>query len=289
MPDNNSRYDLSDRLIHFFRNLDLEHDDAPAWPEDLGYASIHETYQLRPHFLLRHAIRLGRLYATWSVRKGRRTIYGRRPAVCFTEMPIAAFVEAGRIRAAAGQAMSPYGLAFPKAAAFQAGSRPVIYGLSSPVSAQGGEDDTPRLLPETALPAAEQYRYVAYNPTFSTLDWSHEREWRWPLDGKPWSDPDGLPPNFSHDLPGLDLDQPALAGIGVIVATPIEANRVVYDVLTKVDRGDIAQHHYQFVLAHEAIDNWQGLRDRGTLTRSLRTTSSICVIAFSKLRQRRPR
>ncbi len=265
MPDNNSRYDLSDRLIHFFRNIDLSVADAPAWPEDLSHASIAEDEHLKPQFLLRHAIRLGRLYATWSVRKGRRTIHGLRPAVCFTEMPISAFIEAARIREAAGQAMSPYALVFPKAAAFSVGARPVIYALSGNAYADGGTGDTPRLLSADVLPLDEQYRYVAFNPTKGSLDWSHEREWRWKLPTEPWQSEDGGPPIYSDDLPGLNLDEPSLKGLGIIVKTAAEAEQVVYDVLTKADRGDIAPDHYTFVLAHETIQDWDTLRDSGAL------------------------
>lgn len=266
MTDNNDRYDLSDRLIHFFREVDLASADAPPWPEDTGYASVHEDEVLQPAFLLRHAIRMGRLYATWSVRKGRRTIHGRRPAVCFTEMPVAAFIEAGRARQAAGQAMSPYGIVFPKAGAFAVGARPVIYGLSSDAYACGGEEDSPRLLPADVLPLSEQYRYVAFNPMHGKLDWSHEREWRWRLNSKPWiGEGGGVPPMDSDELPGLNLDDPRLRGLGVIVATAAEGRQVVHDVLTKVDRGDIDEDHYAFVLAHETIANWQDLRERNAL------------------------
>jgi hypothetical protein len=50
-----------------------------------------------------------------------------------------------------------------------------------------------------SLPASEQYRYVAYNPAHGGLDWSHEREWRWPLEGEPWED-DGSPPGEADEL-----------------------------------------------------------------------------------------
>ncbi|RBO90913.1 DUF4427 domain-containing protein [Pseudochrobactrum asaccharolyticum] len=262
---NNDRYDLSDRLIHFFRPLDLETTNAPVWPECTGYASVTETSLLRPQFLLRHAIRMGRLYATWSIRNNRRTVHGMRPAVCFTEMPIPAFIQAALTRAAVGEAISPYAIVFPKEAVFSAGARPVIYGLSSSASASGGTNDTPRLFDKVALPLAEQYRYVAYNPTTGKLDWSHEREWRWPLDVEPLTDLDGVPPDHSDSIPGLELDSPSMAGLGVVVATAAEAKQIVYDVLTKVDRGAIGQRHYQFVLAHETITNWTGLRDRDQL------------------------
>lgn len=265
MVINNNRYDLSDRLIHFFRRVDLAGDTAPAWPEDPGYASISESEVLQPAFLLRHAIRMGRLYATWSIRKGRRTIHGKRPAVCFTEMPIAAFIEAGRFREAKGQAMSPYGLVFPKAAAFRTGARPVIYGLTGDATAKGGEEGVPRLLKPGVLPLEEQYRYVAFDPSKSNLDWSHEREWRWRLPVKPWSDKNGIPPAGSEVIPGYDLDDPRLAGLGVIVASAAEADRVVFDILTKVDRGDISPEHYAFVIAHEEVDDWESLKARDAL------------------------
>lgn len=262
---NNDRYDLSERLIHFFRTVDRESSDAPVWPEDLGYGSIDEEPILQPNFLLRHAIRMGRLFATWSVRNGRRTIHGLRPAVCFTDMPIPAFIEAGRQRAALGQAMSPYGLVFPKPAAFRLGTRPVIYSLTQEAHAHGGENDTPRVFDEAALPLQEQYRYVAYDPSLGWLDWSHEREWRWRSPADAWTDEDGGPPMHSDDLPGLNLDDDRLKGLGVIVATALEARLVVHDILTKVDRNDIAEDHYAFVLAHETIDDWVDLRERGTL------------------------
>jgi hypothetical protein len=269
MLNNNNRYDLSDRLIHFFREVDLESASAPTWPEDTSHASISESTVLRPIFLLRHAIRLGRVYATWSIRNDRRTIHGHRPAVCFTEMPIAAFIEAGRARAAAGQAMSAYGLVFPKAAIFSEGARPVIYGLSTNATATGGQQGVPRLLPPSALPLDEQYRYVAFNPATGNLDWSHEREWRWPLTEDPWDDADGDPPTTSDELPGLELDNPALEGLGVIVETAGEAKQVIHDILTKVDRGDMSQRQYAFVIAHGTITDWNQLRDRGDLEQAI--------------------
>lgn len=268
MSQNNYRYDLSDRLIHFFRGVRLDDESAPLFPENLGYASIHEDAKLTPQFLLRHAIRMGRLYATWSIRNGRRTVYGNRPAICFTEMPIPAFIEAGRLRQAQGQAMSPYGIVFPKATGFAVGARPVIYGLSGSAYSTGGQG-TPRLLDRTVLPLDEQYRYVAYDATKGKLDWSHEREWRWPLKGKPYDDSDGSPPSESTDLPGLDLDNPALEGLGVIVSAQREADEIAYDILTKVDRGDVSQSHYEFVLAHATITNWDDLRERGLLDEAI--------------------
>lgn len=112
---NTARYDLSDYLIHFFREIDQEHAHTPSFLESWGFHSIENFDEpFSPFFMLRNAIRHGRLWASWAVRDGRRTIYGNAPVVCFTEMPIAAYVEAGTHRASRGEAMSPFGLVFPK-------------------------------------------------------------------------------------------------------------------------------------------------------------------------------
>lgn len=258
---NNRRYDLSNRLIHFFRDLDLSSSDAPATPEHWGHSSIPEDVDMPAFFLLRHCIRQGRMWATWSYRGNARTIYGPRAAVCFTDMPIPAFIETSRTRWERGQAIAPYALVLPKPAMFDAGARPVIYGLSTDANPSIDRSSGDRLLPSSALPLMEQYRYVAYDPSSGRLDWAHEREWRWPCDEPPWFDPDGIPPGESGDIPGLGIDDPSLGGIGVIVRTDDEAERVVYDILTKVDRGDIPENHYQFVLVGDLVRDWTRLRE----------------------------
>lgn len=266
---NNRRYDLSDRLIHFFRDLNLLSNSAPATPEHWGFSSIAEDTYMPAFFLLRHCIRQGRIWATWSERKGRRTIYGPRPAVCFTEMPIAAFIEASRDRNRRGEAMAPYALIFAKQRASAVGAMPVIYGVSSSARPKIDRSTGERWLPEHSMPLNEQFRYVAHDAVTGRPDWTHEREWRWPSDERPWFDPDGIPPGDSNDIAGLDIDSRAMRGIGVIVATVREVEFVVHDILTKVDRGDIASGHYQFVLAHEAIGDWIHLRDHQEMEQAI--------------------
>ncbi|HEV2605638.1 MAG TPA: DUF4427 domain-containing protein [Microvirga sp.] len=288
MTGNNARYDLSDRLIHFFRAVDPGHGDTPLLPDHWGFASI-ETWDdpFSPFFLMRNAVRQGRLWATWSVRSERRTIYGPDPAVCFTDMPIAAFVEAGLARAARGEAMSPYGLVLPKRAMFAAGARPVIYALSGDVSVTNRADGA-RLIASYQLPLAEQYRYVTYDPTAPRpIDWTHEREWRWPLRDAPPPDPEmeGLPPAID-DLHGLELDDPRLAGLGAIVKTSRQAEQLIYDILTKIDRGDIDETQYDFVLALDAVGNIADLRDRAALEQAI-DAARIDLSSFFQVRKAR--
>ncbi|MGE7205493.1 DUF4427 domain-containing protein [Sphingomonas sp. NPDC019816] len=285
---NNRRYDLSDRLIHIFRDLDLSHDDAPQTPQWWGYGSRDDDDKLSAHFLQRHAIRQGRLWATWSFRTTGRTIYGPRPAVCFTEMPIAAFIETALARNLRGEAISPFAIVLPKRALFQIGARPVIYGLTGTPPPAKVEVDGARMLPDGVLPRHEQYRYAAFDGHQGRPDWSHEREWRWPLQGRAWRDPDGLPPAHSDDLPGLDLDHPDMAGLGVIVANQEQARWVVGDILTKVDRGDIAADHYEFVLAYETISDWRELRDYEKMQRKV-AEYAIDLAPFFAMSEKRAR
>ena len=129
---NNIRYDLSDWLIHFFRDVSPYSDSGIDLPEHLGWSNILEDNgkPIPALFMLRCAIRHQRIWATWAYRGGKRTIYGYRPAVCFTEMPIAAFFEAAEIRSIRGQHISPYAIIINKRQMAQAGALPVIYGLS---------------------------------------------------------------------------------------------------------------------------------------------------------------
>lgn len=129
--NNNIRFDLSDYLIHFFRDIDLNSSNGIVFPEHMGWQNLYEDVYFPAIFMLRAALRNGRLWATWSIRGDKRTIYGYDPAICFTEMPIAAFLEAGHKRWSSGQAMSPYALIFPRKELFYLGARPVISGLST--------------------------------------------------------------------------------------------------------------------------------------------------------------
>lgn len=142
----NIRFDLSDYLVHFFRDVDLEGANTILFPEHMGWQNIWEDTFLPAIFLLRASLRNGRLWATWSFRKGVRTIYGPHPAICFTEMPIAAFLEAGHDRRAKGQAMSPFALVFPKDTLHCIGARPVIYGLSVELVLPSGLGGRQRML-----------------------------------------------------------------------------------------------------------------------------------------------
>jgi hypothetical protein len=257
--ENNRRFDLSERLIHFFRKLDLEDGSAPETPENWGGHNLSEHTVFSAQFLLRCAIRNGCLWATWARRGNTRTIYGPRPAICFTDMPTAAFLETAAVRLKAGQKISTLALTFPKPAMFDLGARPAIDGLSGPpvtILTSGVQ----RTLPPDRLPLHEQYRYVSYFPTGAyKVDWTHEREWRWPYPVEPVVEPDVV--SSVADIPGLNLYEVGLSGLGIIVHTKEQARFVLHDVLSLVDRKVIALDTFDYVLVADDITSPADIRD----------------------------
>ncbi|HGM7285266.1 TPA: DUF4427 domain-containing protein [Stenotrophomonas maltophilia] len=262
---NNVRFDLSDYLIHFFRDIDMSGKNAILLPEHMAWHTLIEGDFLASVLMLRAALRNGRLWATWSYRKGARTIYGPNPAVCLTDMPISAFVESSRERHARGEAMGEVALVFPKRALRDLGAHPAIYGLSESVSDwPKGKGGSERIIPTNFLPLAEQYRYVSYN---HSTDWTHEREWRWPC---------RVPDPFAtgdisdwEEIPGLDFYKLGIKGIGAIVRSHDQANLIISDMLTKIDTNVAAPDTFSFVLVTDDLPDPATLRDRDALQHAL--------------------
>ncbi|MBF0657794.1 DUF4427 domain-containing protein [Psychrobacter sp. NG25] len=262
MNRNNIRFDLSNYLIHFFRDVDLSSDRPVDIPEFMGWQNIHEGDFLPAFFMLRATLRNGRIWATWSIRNNQPTVYGYNPAICFTEMPIAAFLESGYKRRLAGEAMSPIALVFPKEALYNLGARQVISGGSegsnvSSIKVKGGY----RLLPESSFSLREQYRYVTYSLGERKIDWTHEREWRYPYRGESFngiSSPHGIGEAESwYEIGGLDFidTKYRIHGIGVIVESDDQVNLILSDILTLVDSNRTSYHTFSFILNNSRLQN----------------------------------
>lgn len=94
------------------------------------------------------------------------TIRGPHPVVCYSEMPLKAFLDSYN---ALSHRYQPYAIAIRKDRLFTYGGRPVIYGSGDQLEALG-EDI--------------KYLWVSYNPLPREsvggypIDWTHEREWR---------------------------------------------------------------------------------------------------------------
>lgn len=253
---NNIRFDLSDYLIHFFRDVDLNSGSSINLPEHCGFNSQHHANLIDARYLLRLSLRNYKLFASWSYRNGQRTVYGDSPAVCFTDMPIAAYLDTGMKRLGRNEKIGLYALVFPKSHMFNAGSRPAIYALDNASSitwySRGGDE---RIIHESLLPLIEQYRYVTYIP--QKVDWTHEREWRWPYRG----DIDKYLSQIkeygiSEDVestPGLDLRTINMIGGGVIVPFLSDIPVIAHDILTLIDQGIINKDAFKFIIAMDNL------------------------------------
>lgn len=154
---------MTDWLVHFTRA------NGPTPAREVIRTILVEG-ALRPAFAVRGAVQ-------------RATIYGTRPAVCFTEQPLEAFSTYLAERNDPS-AMDGYGVLVHKHDVFAYGGLPVIYGLCANSEAEVGDaayNPGFRCLKEACLPPDEQFRYVAFAPTRYPypMDWTHEREWRW--------------------------------------------------------------------------------------------------------------
>jgi hypothetical protein len=281
---NNYRFDLSDYLIHFFRDVDLDGPNAIAMPEHMGWHSLYADTHLPAIFMLRAALRNGRLWATWSYRGNVRTIYGPDPAVCFTDMPIAAFVEASQLRHARGEAMGEVALVFPKSEMRRLGSLPVVYGLSQePAAWPRGLGGGPRIFPSDALPLVEQYRYVSdVSSKGQQIDWTHEREWRWPFRGEvPQPQVEGSFGEWS-EIPGLDFYLAGISGIGAIVKTRAQAELVIRDMLALVDAGIAQEYTFSFVLVSDELPSVHNIQERQQLAAALQAATIDLDPYFAK-------
>ena len=264
---NNRRFDLSEYLIHFFRPVDLALENAFYMPEYLGVRDSVEGSRVQALFLLRLSLRKMRIFPSWSYRSGKRTIYGPYPAVCFTDMPITAFMRTSRERASRGEKISAYALVLPKNDLFAIGALPVNYGFSGGIPDVYVNDETgERVIDPAQVALAEQYRYVAYNPLVG-VDWTHEREWRWPYLGSM----DNIKKLSGFDEPELD-ELPALyykdinfRGAGVIVNSRADADKVIYDILTLVDKSMLDLGVFSFVLCADEI-NFHQIMDEKQLS-----------------------
>ncbi|WOD36943.1 hypothetical protein [Nodosilinea sp. E11] len=267
---NQNRIDLSEWVIHFVHDRDLNHyledmdSPLPVRFDSLGKPLIHVLDQItyedqnayenglyHPYGLdadasaysvLKRILFDGYIKSGWSFRKRKPTIYGPQSAVCFTEMPLYALLEYASNRNNSSSVQS-YGIALRKQEFFKAGGRPVIYGLSGNHK-EASKDDSyfgkgfRCLASSCGIALNEQYRYVAMNLDKNKwIDWTHEREWRW-ADARE-----------SYEFPGfpvwVESQSPKLSQILVIVKEAWEAKDFIDSVKTHYDeRGNIYDSTY---------------------------------------------
>lgn len=215
-----TRDDLSDWVVHFVHGMKPEwvwvNEAGETEPMPVafdahgnGLVLEYQTYrhpsldfELSAFEVLLRIIDDGYLQTSWSFReraggKVGPTIYGRRSALCFTEMPLHALIDYQSKRVGSGY-VEKYAIVVKKREFFSAGGRQVISGLSAEHrELQRDSDDScfcRNLSPECGLGEHEQYRYVAMNiGRGQYVDWSHEREWRWTKNYHAYNFTPGLP------------------------------------------------------------------------------------------------
>lgn len=191
------RLDLTDYLTHFIHKpfnqvkvlpLCYDNDDNKIYAQkNPMYDSQYQMSQQSSFEVLLKILYDGIIRSGWSHRGDSPTIYGKRSAVCFTEMPLYALAKYAIDRGEECK-VDQYGIALNRYQLFRYGARPVIYGFSDHRNGGVYEKSTEagyRLLDEsTHVSLREQYRFVRTELSETDpygFDWMHEREWRWPL------------------------------------------------------------------------------------------------------------
>ena len=186
--------------------------------------------------VLKKILHDGFIHSSWSIRKRIPSVYGPNSAVCFTEMPLYALVDYARVRGEKCGYVGNYGIAFRRNELFAAGARPVIYGLSGEFKETDNINGVyqGRLLDSSCgIGVHEQYRYVSTllpKKYGLTIDWTHEREWRWAL------------PNNRLGVPGIPFflhkdDADFFTEVIIIVGTDEEQEEILLHLKNLYDSG----------------------------------------------------
>jgi hypothetical protein len=149
-----ARLDLTDYVIHYTRHKEI--DGKWLKPLDVLKLIVQDGF-LKPSFAPRSSMTTG---------TRNDTIKGQYPAVCFTEQPLAAFLQS--CKTLSGR-YHRYAIAMRKGCLYKYGGRPVIYGDQDLLN-QLSEDYKHLWVRFNPIPNADFGGYP--------IDWTHEREWR---------------------------------------------------------------------------------------------------------------
>lgn len=264
--ENRQRLDLTEWVIHFVHdrkledNLDGLYEDYLLFSDDMDdnnyrypdyYDSEGHGHNMLDEFIenefpidedasafsvLKKILHDGFIHSSWSIRNGIPSVYGPNSAVCFTEMPLYALVDYARVRGEKSGYVGNYGIAFRRNELYAAGARPVIYGLSSEFKETDRINGVyqGRLLDlSCGIGVHEQYRYVSTllpKKYGLTIDWTHEREWRWALPNDRLGVP-GIPFFLSKDFADFFTE------VIIIVGTNDEQEEILLHLKNLYDSG----------------------------------------------------
>jgi hypothetical protein len=200
-------------------------------------------------FLLRVAVRLQYIWATYGIRDGERTIKGPQPAVCFSNFSLADLIAVRDGLSPQNEAATGYALTLPIKVAEKGGILPFIVGPNGRVNTES----------ETSLELKE-HQDIQNQPRSAdaghnlSVELKGGTEWRWyyPGDYRRCIDKiemDGI----GHTLPGLKLCSKKWSGIGVVVPDRAAACQLQYDILSLIDRGVVSDTHFDHILVCDQL------------------------------------
>lgn len=223
-------------------------------------------------FLLRTAVRMGHIWATYGVREGKRTILGDQPAVCFGNFTLADLIAVRNGFSAQSGAVTQYAITVPLAVAAKGGIKPVIKWT----------DGRPSLHDGTLLEGMvhedpdNQYRFICENSTANNSD--EYLEWRWRFNGNYQRDIEAIETNGFEGctIPGLNITEENWSGMDVVVPDIETARMLQYDILSLIDRGIISESQFDHILVCDQLpDTIDGLDDE-----ELKTVFSMACYDF---------
>ena len=194
----------------------------------------HRNELLSSFEVLKSIVSDGVLKSGWAERNFKRTVFGTKPAVCFSESPLYAHLDYV-IKRNYKDKVDFYGIAFLKADMFNKfKARPIIYGMSTYKEEKIHPSAEYYFI--DGLPDEEQYRYML-SAINEKNDWTHEREWRW-CDLEDKSKLFGLPvwKNSNYDEMFDSDDYFLFDQIIIVVRSMGEAEMLLAVFATKVDK-----------------------------------------------------
>lgn len=250
MPDQNNAEAVS-RIAHYFRDVDLSSNSSPRFIPEVFSPNCWAQDGWPARFLLRIALRIHYIWATFGIRNGQETIDGTQPAVCFSSFSVADLIAVREGLGGVNKAVTQYAITFPTCSAERAGVEQVVLGgglraflhKSSP-SGVATQEDVLR----------NEFRYVVCQMDLFD-DHIISPEWRWPYTKNynrviaKMEDKGRL----GKKLPGLNLTKKKWSGIGVVVSTQADARRLQYDILCLIDQQIVSESHFDHILVCERL------------------------------------
>ncbi|WP_226505031.1 DUF4427 domain-containing protein [Pseudomonas sp. MWU16-30317] len=250
------------RIAHYFRDVDLTSTSRPELiPADFPINCDSGDDQWSATFLLRIAVRLHHLWATYGKRNGERTIMGAQPAVCFSPFVLADLIAVRDGIPPENEAATWYALTFPTEVAQKGGILLLIEGADEHSGlADGAKLRLPDLFSDFGSINAGDSNCAVIDRAESS---SGSSEWRWYYSGDygrcveeigiDGLEDIGMEGMQKHPIPGLNLLQKELSGIGVVVPDMQVGRALQYDILSLIDRGLVSDKHFDHILVCDQL------------------------------------